>query len=157
GYVALWDASAETLEGETEVARSFFSGDETQITLLRPNPVAGARTAQVHASVFYALEPRARVADWRLSLAPPQRGWAIVNCDERGPGDGLVHLSLDPAGFKADGLAIKLEDFELKFHHGTLFFSPPALGPTLLIFAGDGEVRFRPQPAAEREQLRQFC
>ncbi|HEY7516455.1 MAG TPA: M1 family aminopeptidase, partial [Vicinamibacteria bacterium] len=30
------------------------------------------------------------------------------------------------------------------------------LGPTLLVFSGDGEVRFRPQPAAEREQLRQY-
>jgi Peptidase family M1 domain len=157
GYVALWDASPETLEGEAEVAQSFFSGDETQITLLRPNPVAGARTAQVHASVFFGQEPRARVADWRLSLARRERGWAIVSRDELGAVDGLVHLSLDPAGFKADGLAIKLEDFELKFHRGTLFFSPPSLGPTLLIFAGDGEVRFRPQPAAEREQLRQFC
>ncbi len=156
-YVALWDASPDVLESEAENARSFFSGDETQLTLQRSNPVPGARTGEVHAEVFFAQEPRARVADWRLSLARRERGWAIVGRDELGAVDGLVHLSLDPGGFKADGLAIKLEDFEIKFHQGTLFLSPPALGPTLLIFAGDGEVRFRPQPAAEREQLRQFC
>jgi hypothetical protein len=156
-YVALWDASAEVLEEEGEVARSLFSGDETQINLRRPSVPPGATSAEVHAEVFFALEPRARVADWRLSLARRGRGWVIVARDELGAVDGLVHLSLDPAGFRADGLTIKLEDFEVKFHQGTLFTSPPNLGPTLLVFAGDGEVRFRPQPAAEREQLRQYC
>ncbi len=155
-YLALWDVSAEEQEAQAEVARSFFGGDETRINLKRPTPPPGATTVQVHAEVFFAKEPRGLVADWRFELARRGRGWVIVARDELGAVDGLVHLSLDPAGFRADGLAITLEDFELKFHRGTLFTAPPSLGPTLLVFAGEGEVRFRPQPAAEREQLRQF-
>jgi hypothetical protein len=156
GYLALWDVGGEEREAEADVARTFFGGDETQINLKRPTPPPGAVRVEVHAEVFFAQEPRGRVADWRFELARRERGWVIVVRDELGAVDGLVHLSLDPAGFRADGLALKLEDFDLKFHQGTLFFSPPNLGPTLLIFAGDGEVHFRPQPAAEREQLRQY-
>ncbi len=156
-YLALWDVGAEELEAEADVVQSFFSGDETRLVLKRPKPPARASTVEVHAEVFVAREPRARVADWRFELARRERGWAIVRRDELGAVDGLVHLSLDPSGFRADGLTLKLEDFELSLQRGTVFTAPASLGPTLLLFVGEAEVRFRPQPPAEREQLRQFC
>jgi hypothetical protein len=155
-YKALWDVGPEELEAEVDAAQLLFSGDETRLTLKRPTPPPGAVAVEVHAEVFFAHEPRGRLADWKFDLARKDRGWVIVGKSELGAVDGLVHLSLDPAGFKADGLALKLEDFDLKFHRGTLFLSPPALGPTLLVFVGEGEASFRPQPAAEREQLRQY-
>ena len=51
--------------------------------------------------------------------------------------DGLVHVALDPAGLRADGLALRLADFELHFEPGTLFVSPAPLGPTVLVFIGE--------------------
>ncbi len=156
-YLALWDVSAEAHEAEAQASQSFFIGDETRLNLKRPKAPPGATRLEVHAEVFFAREPRARVEDWRFELARRERGWAIVARDELGAVDGLVHLSLDPAGFRAEGLALKLEDFELKIHRGSIFMAPPSLGPTLLLFVGEAEVRFRPQPTAEREQLRQFC
>jgi hypothetical protein len=82
-----------------------------------------------------------------------------VLVDRQGVGEigGLVHLSLDPQGVRADGLSLALEDFELQMRTGTLFLSPKAVGPTLLVFVGEGSVRFSPAPPAEREQLRKFC
>ena len=44
---------------------------------------------------------------------------------------------------------LALEDFELEMHSGTLFTSPPELGPTALTFIGEATVRFKPRPDAE--------
>ena len=39
---------------------------------------------------------------------------------------------------------------------GTLFTSPVGVGPTVLVFVGEGTVRFRPRVETERNQLRQL-
>ena len=39
---------------------------------------------------------------------------------------------------------------------GTLFTSPVSVGPTVLVFVGEGTVRFRPRLETERNQLRHF-
>ncbi|MCI0548634.1 MAG: hypothetical protein L0027_15285, partial [Candidatus Rokubacteria bacterium] len=87
-YLALWDVSPEAREAEAEASQSFFTGDETRLTLKRPMPPPGATRVEVHAEVFFAKEPRARVADWRFELARRDRGWAIVARDELGAVDG---------------------------------------------------------------------
>ena len=92
----------------------------------------------------------------RVKLAPREDGWRIVARDAAGTVDGLIHLSLDPKGYRADGLRLKLEDFELEMREGTIFSSPQAVGPTVLVFVGDGMLHFTPRPPAEREQLRAY-
>ena len=75
---------------------------------------------------------------------------------EAGQVDGLVHLSLGATAWRARGVSLRLEDFELRMEDGTLFSTPEDLGPTAFAFVGRGRVRFSPAPPAEREQLRQF-
>jgi hypothetical protein len=154
----LWDfASPEQRAAEEDVLHASFDADETSLSfLLRPSPPAGAGRFGFDVQVFSAQEPRARVAYWRLLAERRGERWALVGRQDAGQIDGLVHLSMAPEAFRARGVALRLEDFELRMEDGTLFTTPDSLGPTAFAFVGRGRVRFSPSPAAEREQLRQF-
>ena len=148
----------EGRQRETEALQSLFAAEEVLLSLQRPAQVAAeVSRIRVAGQIFSTTEPRARVDECRFTLERDRGGWAVTSRQGLGEVDGLVHLSLDPRGFKADGLSLKLEDFEMRFRRGTLFTSPDSLGPTLLIFVGEGEVVFSPSPAAEREELRRFA
>jgi hypothetical protein len=157
-WLALWDfASPEQKALEEEVLRATFGSDETALAFLRrPSPAEGATRFDADVQVFEAREPRARVAYWRLRVESRAGRWALVERQDAGQIDGLVHLSLGPAAWRARGVSLRLEDFELRMEEGTLFSTPEALGPTGFAFVGRGRVRFSPAPPAEREQLRQF-
>jgi len=158
-YLALWSfASPELRENEAQSARALFAAEGVELQIQRPDAILpGTTRVRVNAQAFSVSEPRGRVEQWRLVLERKAGGWVVTQREVLGTVEGLVHLSLDPAGFKADGLALRLEDFELHFARGTLFMSPQSLGPTVLVFVGEGTVRMQPRPAAEQEQLRQFC
>lgn len=159
GYLSLWEFEGpDHRQEEAAVIRAVFDAEENELVLHRPSPRgAGAADLGADAQVFTATEPRGRVQQWRYRIERRAGRYALVGREEIGQVDGLVHLSLDPQGFRADGLAVRLEDFELRMERGTLFTSPPDLGPTALLFVGRGQVRVSPRPPAEREQLRQFC
>jgi hypothetical protein len=158
-YLALWDF--ETPEARAEEAEFFgeaVSSPANQLILRRAMQVPeNAELVRVPAQVLFVSEPRARVEQWALLLERGPSGWTIRERQSAGRIDGLVHLSLDPAGYRAAGLTLKFEDFELTMSRGTLFMAPQSLGPTVLVFVGDGTVRVSPRPETEREQLRQFC
>ncbi len=157
-YVRLWSfASDEARENEAQTASTQLAAEGTQLKVQRPNAVPpGTTRLTLNAEAFSATEPRGRVEQWRLVLERKPGGWFVTARSTLGALDGLIHLSLDPNGFKADGLALRLEDFEIRFGRGTLFTSPESLGPTVLVFVGDATVRMKPRPVAEQEQLRQF-
>ena len=155
-YLALWDfASPEARAAETGFVAGHMSGDLTHLRLQKP-AAAPATSFAVNAEAFTVVEPRARVEQWVFLVERRAGRWALVGREPAGGIDGLVHLSLDPAGFRAEGLTLRLPDFELRMRHGTLFTSPAAVGPTALVFIGEGTVRVSPGPPAEQEQLRQF-
>jgi hypothetical protein len=156
-YLSLWRfADAEARETEAEAARLHFGAEATLLSL-QPMPTAarGSRLT-VSARAFSINEPRARVEESLLTFEAGAAGWAVTERRPAGEIDGLVHLSLDPRA-RADGLTLRLEDFELQMREGTLFLPPPDVGPTLLVFVGDGTVRVSPKPVAEQEELRKFC
>jgi hypothetical protein len=158
-YLALWDfETPEAQEGEAEFFDQAASSPANQLVLRRPIQFPDrAEEVRVSAQVLFIAEPRARVEQWALVLRKGPSGWTIRERQPAGRMEGLVHLSLDPAGYRAAGLSLKLEDFELTMARGTLFMAPPSLGPTVLVFVGEGTVRVSPRPETEREQLRQFC
>jgi len=158
GYLELWIfETAEERAAEEAFVRGLFAG-ETELRAYRPQwTPSGGRPRLISAQSFTIVEPRASVEQWTFRLKPRQDGWWIESREPQGRIDGLVHLSLAPGGYRADGLTLRLEDFTLSLHHGTLFLPPEALGPTLLVFVGDATVRFRPRPATEQSQLRRFC
>ncbi|HEY2946356.1 MAG TPA: hypothetical protein VGN09_28245, partial [Vicinamibacteria bacterium] len=159
-YLDLWSfPSAEAREEERGLARERFTADESVLEVQRPQPRPGEPAPDLlkaSAQVFTVSEPRGRVEQWLLSLERRGPGWLLTGREDVGVIDGLVHLSLDPHGYHADGLTFRFDDFTLEMHHGTLFTAPASVGPTALLFVGEGTVRFRPGPETEREQLRQF-
>jgi hypothetical protein len=158
-YLALWVFNeTEAREEESRFATSHLSAEESQITLERPGPLPlAAARIRLGAQIFTVSEPRGRAEEWSFAFEKTDLGWRITAREVRGVIDGLIHLSLDARGFRADGLSVQLPDFELRMARGTLFLSPEELGPTVLVFVGQGTVKVTPQPATEREQLRQFC
>lgn len=155
-WVALWDApDAATREREQFFVGSHFNAGSTSLQFDPARALPGG-AVRLGARIVTISEPRGRVEQWLLRLEPRPGGWRIVARDPGGTVDGLLHLSLDPNGYRADGLRLVLEDFELEMREGTLYTSPQELGPTVLVFAGDGVVSVRPRPPAEREQLRAY-
>jgi Peptidase family M1 domain len=158
GYLGLWVfPNPEARGAELEFTRDRFAAEELRLTVERPARFPGP-VARVHAQVFSSTEPRARVEQFRFEITGSEAsGWRITGRSDEGQIDGLVHVELDPAGFRADGLTLRLTDFELRMQRGTLFLSPASLGPTAFLFVGEGQIRISPGPAAERDQLRIFC
>jgi hypothetical protein len=154
-WSALWDPGARPLE--EGFARAAFTADETTFEWLRrgsPGPEATRFSAD--AQVFTAKEPHGQLTYWRLSAERRPGGWVFVSRSDTSAVDGLVHLSLGGRAWRAHGVALRLEDFELSMEDGTLFSNPEPLGPTVLVFVGRGHVRVDPGPRAEREQVRRF-
>ncbi len=99
-WLALWRFATPAERTEEEaLARDAFAADETKLTLLRqPGVAATATRFTIEAQVFVAAEPRGRVAYWRLRAEKRDGQWALVERQDAGQLDGLVHLSLGPAG-----------------------------------------------------------
>lgn len=156
-YLELWDFASEAERAaEGAFANEHFRAEESTLGVF---PVAGRTPdeALLNARAFSVTEPRGRLEQW-LYRAERRRGALRIVAREPLPGvEGLLHLSLDPVGYRADGMKVQFEDFELNLQKGTLFTSPPAIGPTAIVFVGEAEVRMRPAPAAEQQQLVQFA
>ena len=145
------------MEWEASFARSHFSADESRLSVERPLLLpAELRAFKVSVEVSAVTEPRGRFERWLVGLVDTDAGWKLVSREGAGEIDGLVHLSLDPEGYRADGLTLSLEDFELRLRHGTLFTSPQDVGPTVLVFVGEASVQVTPRPTTERQQLELF-
>jgi hypothetical protein len=156
GYLALWSfKDAASQEEEADLAASRLSEGTSQITLQRARKLPDG-SVKVDAQIFSSVEPRARVEQVTLTLRNQGGNWRITDRAAIGQLDGLVHLSLDRQPFRADGLKIQLEDFELTMTRGFLFLTPQNVGPTAAVFVGDGQVRVRPRPEHERAQLVQY-
>jgi hypothetical protein len=156
-YLDLWtfENDAARVE-EAAFVEERLRSEDTSIEVFAPAEATGP-TAQIHARAFTVNEPRSRLEQWQFDAQRTPTGWTLVKRDVLPGVEGLVHLALDPQAYKADGLTLRLEDFELRLLRGSLFTAPPSLGPTMLLFVGEAEVVVSPRPPAEREQLRQFC
>ena len=156
-YLGLWSFADEaTRQQEREFFESAHTSGAQSLIIERPASAPRGRRFRVVARFVAIQEPRGHVEQHLLVLEARDQGWVIVERQAMARIDGLVHLSLDPAGFRADGLTLRLEDFELRMNRGTLFLAPEKLGPTVAVFVGDASVVFEPRPATERDQLRQF-
>lgn len=156
-YLSLWRfADDAQRERERAFVTLHAAADELLLQAQPARAVYGTPGLVLPAQLFTVTEPRARVEELLFRFVRDGEGWALVERDERPGIDGLVHLSLAPQAYRAAGLGLKLEDYELEFQQGSVFTSPATLGPTAIVFVGRGTVRFKPRPPAEREQLRQF-
>ncbi len=156
-YLGLWrQPGAERREEERSYALVSWKGEESRLEIERPAEMPRG-AFKIPVTVMSIAEPRGRVEQVVFTLAPDADGWALTDRLSVSAIDGLVHLSLAQQGFRADGITLRLPDFELQFRHGWLFMPPADLGPTVLVFVGEATARFSPGPPTEKEQLRQFC
>lgn len=153
-YASLW--SGPLVSQEARFAAERFSADESPLKLDGPLRET-LDSFELAVELFIVREPRARIEQWRLRAQRGERGWRFVTRDSAGQIDGLLHLSLEPQGYVADGMTLQLDDFELQMERGTLFASPTNLDSAILVFEGRGRLSFRPHLEAEREQLSLFC
>jgi hypothetical protein len=156
-YAGLWEFASEAERAEESAfAAERFRAEESTLAVFA-SPGTTPDSAQLNARSFTVTEPRGRLEQW-LYRAERRPGGLRIVAREPLPGvEGLLHLSLDPTAYRADGLTVRFEDFELTLHKGSLFTSPQAIGPTAIVFVGEAEVRMHPAPAAEQQQLVQFC
>jgi len=157
GYLRLWTPGYAAREELLRVAE-VFRGQQCS---LQPGRVIPERTdgttMLLYTRAFCIEEPSGVLQQSRYRLRSSASGWEIAARETVGQTERFVHLALAPEGYRADGRTLRLEDFELRMERGTIFLPPPSIGPTALVFVGSGTVRFAPRPAAEQEQLRQFC
>jgi hypothetical protein len=158
-YLSLWSfKSPEEEAGERIFALRLADWQETRVLFDRLGSLPANTTAvRVNVQSFSLSEPRGREDEWSFRLEKGAQGWTIVERESLGAIDGLNHVSMDPHGFRAGGLSMKLEDFELRMKDGTLFMNEAALGPTLLVFVGRGTVKVSPRPPTEKLALRKYC
>jgi hypothetical protein len=157
GYLALWTFPGEAArEEEAQEAQSHFTADRSELRVGQPSAPDRTRVS-AFAQLFTVTEPRGRVEQLIFRLQQGVAGWTVRAREPIGRIDNLVHLSLDPQPYRAAGLSLALEDFQLEMRRGALFSAPPNLGPTLLLFVGEGVAHVRPRPAAEQSQLEQFA
>ena len=159
GYLRHWRfPDDEARQRERAFLADRWRGEEALLSIEAPLAAAGAASrVTASAQVFTVTEPRGRVAQLIYTLDRGPGGWAVTGREEVGDIDGLVHLSLAPEAYRASGITVRLEDFEMTWTRGSLFVSPAGVGPTVLVFVGEGTVRFSPRPETERIQLRQYA
>jgi hypothetical protein len=96
---------------------------------------------------------------WRIDAAP-RRGsdaWAIADVERLGEIDGLYRLSLDPSlEWDVRNAVVSAPDLTLRLIAGYAFAARVPDGPTAIVFIGQGEIDFKPEPESERGQLRIF-
>ncbi len=158
-YLGLWRFDSDQDRAlEAEFAKHHFGAASTRLHVERPEPLPEDLPAlAVGCEISSVTEPRGRYQRWLLGLSRGPEGFRLVGRQFAGELDGLLHLSLDPQGYRAGGLTLTLEDFVLRLSRGTLFMSPAEVGPTVLVFVGEGKVLISPRPATERRQLELFC
>lgn len=114
--------------------------------------------------VLAATPSQARVATWRLDLAPPVSGsdgtpepfHRIRSMARLSLLDALFRLSLAPRQYAVRNLTIAGDDIEVHVPEGMAWIAEANGLPTALVVFGGGDVRFTPAPPAEQGQLELF-
>ena len=84
--------------------------------------------------------------------------WRLTGVERLGTIDGLYRLRLDTEHqYEASNVSITAPDLTLTLKSGAIFLLNSDDGVAGLVLMGNGEMRFAPQPAAERGQVRLFA
>ena len=158
-YLRLWRFPDEPARAsEQRFLADRWRGEEAVLSIEAPIAAVGTPSRMTASGqVFTVSEPRARLAQIVYTVERGPEGWAVVGREEVGDIEGLVHLSLGREPFRAAGMTVRLDDFEMTWTRGSVFVSPVAVGPTVLVFVGEGTVRFHPRPQTEQNQLRHYA
>jgi hypothetical protein len=108
--------------------------------------------------VFVEFGQRGREATWRLDVQRIGGVLQIFDAERLTVVERLYRISLDGARqFNALNLTISVEDLDVVFETGRVFFVSSDAGVTGVVLVGRGEMRFHPRPATEKGQVKIFC
>lgn len=150
-----------------EVAAEMFLAGATRVTVRERDraPLTGALPGEgfrLMVEILSERERQARIATWRLEVRlarlAEERVWRIVGQERLSSLDGLYQLALDTTTqYGVEDLVIESTDLRLSMSSGHAFVAETQRGITALVLRGRGQLRFTPQPPAERTQLRIFA
>jgi len=163
GYNALLAESADR-----GPARDFTSGEldvkPTRAVLRERDrrPLSGAasvRGYRLTVDAFIEQGARGRVATWQFDLVEGATGqWRIAAQHRLSSIGTLFKLGVNRAKqFDAQNFTMRSEDLELTLEQGSVFTIEAEERITGFILLGRGVMRFRPNPATERQQVRIFA
>jgi len=165
-YQALLAQPVDDLVAREAAAEMYLPG-ATRVTVRERDrsALSGALPGEGFRLMVEMLSERgrqARIGTWRLDVRIARRGdervWRIVGQERLSSLDGLHQLALDTTTqYAVEDLVIEATDLRLSMSSGHAFVGETAQGVTALVLRGRGEMRFTPQPAAERTQLRIFA
>jgi Peptidase family M1 domain len=108
--------------------------------------------------VFVEFGQRGREATWRLDVQRLGGVLQIFDAERLTVVERLYRISLDGTRqFNALNLTISVEDLDVAFETGRVFFVSSDAGVTGVVLVGRGEMRFHPRPATEKGQVKIFC
>ena len=158
------DADAVQVEG---VASELERPGLVRVTMKeRDRQRLGDEGLRLMVDVIAETASQARVATWRLDLAPlaidattgtPEPHHRLRSLARLSLLDALFRLSLAPRQYDVTDLRITGEDIEVVVPRGSAWVAEANGMPTALVVFGDGTVRFTPSPAAEQGQLALFA
>ncbi|MEO5894176.1 MAG: M1 family aminopeptidase [Vicinamibacterales bacterium] len=107
--------------------------------------------------VFSEYGGEGRLSTWNVETEPEAASVKISSATRLASVSGLFRLSLNPARqFDIRNLTVNAPDLALQIEKGTAFLAETSDGPTAVVLIGGGEMRFSPQDAAERTQVKIF-
>ncbi len=110
--------------------------------------------------VFVERGFEARLGTWRLDVRPGSNSgpWSISAVTRLSAVGGLYRLSLDSdTEYDVHNLAVHAPGLTLQMSSGTAFVASVPGGPTAVVLAGKGRMRFAPHDPAEQSQVKIFC
>lgn len=107
--------------------------------------------------VFWERGLEGRLGTWSVDVVDRDGGALVAAAARVAHVTGLYRLALDPTKqFDVRGLTVEGPDLALHMKSGSAFVAETPEGVTAVVLLGAGTMRFSPQDAAERTQVRIF-
>jgi len=108
--------------------------------------------------VFVEFGQRAREASWRVDVQRVAGVWQIFDAERVSGVERMYKIALDGAQqYTASNFTVSVEDLDVVLETGRVFLVSSDAGSTGVVMLGRGEMRFHPEPATEKTQVKIFC
>jgi Peptidase family M1 domain len=162
GYLDLVSGNANRARA-IDFSRSEIQPGATRVVVKERDRVPFGSTIRpdgyrLFVDVFVEFGQRAREASWRLDVQRVGGVWQIFDAERLSGVERMFKVSLDGTRqYNASNLTITVEDLDVVLENGRVFFVSSDAGQTGAVMLGRGEMRFHPEPATEKTQVKIFC
>jgi hypothetical protein len=152
--VALLGTSPQAVADLMESARD---GRPTRVVVKERDRTPTPAGQRLLLEVFCEYGGEGRLSTWNVETEPESSSVRITSATRLASVSGLYRLALNPARqLDIRNLTLTAPDLALQIDKGTAFLAETSDGPTAVVLLGSGQMRFSPQDAAERTQVKIF-